>query len=108
MATMRKAAPKAAYTQQADTAHAAAFGAIDFLAVAGKPNFACQKLVLIGVAAGNVVVTPEKGVDLTINLAIGQRESLETPIKAIVSATATGNFIAYWWDTHGSLNWNNE
>jgi hypothetical protein len=109
MATVRKAAPKADYTQQADTQHVITIaGATDLLAIVGKPNFAPQRMVFLLSAGGSVTLTPEKGVDFTLTVLPNFPTVHDAAVKAIVSATASMVAHIYWWDPHGSLNWNAE
>lgn len=106
---VRKASPKGDFMQRADTQATAALGAVDLLAVAGKPQFAPQRLELRATATpGAVVLRPEKGVDYTINLLANERVAVLSATKAIVSSVATGDFVAYWYDAAGQLHWNNE
>jgi hypothetical protein len=118
MAT-RKTTPKANYHQQADTAHviadiAAAAADTDLLAVAGKPKFAPQMVELTNNhadTAGTVVLTPEKGVDLTFTVKAGETKRIPLAIKKVEDSGTAGGTIeltAYWWDPYGSLDWNSE
>lgn len=118
MAQSRKQAPRAEYNRQADTMHyiadaAAASADTNLLRLPGKPRFAPQMLTLTNRHATNdgaIVLTPEKGVNLTINVRPGDVINIVTPIKAIVDTGTTGGTIdvfCFWWDA-GTLNWNLE
>ncbi len=116
MASNRKAAPKADYTQQADTLHvipdaSAPSADTDLLAIAGKPRFAPQRLRLVNATAAGVALTlgPEKGVDFTVTVPAQDSLDIDTPIKRIEDTAAGAlQVICHWWDPYGSLDWNLE
>jgi hypothetical protein len=113
----RKAAPKADYTKQADTQHViadagAAAADLDLLAIIGKPQFAPQRLILINTnaaATAAIVLTPEKGADITVTVPFSGTVTLDVPIKKIED-TGTGavQVICLWWDGAGTMSWNFE
>ncbi len=110
MASNRKTAPKADYTQQADTQHVLADSnvATNLLAVAGKPKFAPQLIVFVSTAGGTVTLTPEKGANFTLTVPAATPLPHTAAVKATVSATGTVVAHIYWWDPYGSLDWNLE
>lgn len=114
----RRAPPLADYTRQADTMHIVVDGAdtsgdVDLLRIAGKPKFAPQKLVLFNRSVdtdSTIVVTPDKGVDLTVVVPFGKTLEIPHPIKTIVDSGSSGgttDIYCYWWDA-STLDWNPE
>ncbi len=119
MANVRKAAPKADFNQQADTMHIVADAAApsadtDLLRIPGKPKFAPQRTILYNQHATNaatVILTPEKGTDLTFIVNAGHQVYVDTPIKKIEDTGTTGGTcfcMFFWWDPYGCLDWNPE
>jgi hypothetical protein len=116
----RRAAPQAKFATQADTMHVVQ-GAdvqtadVDLLAIAGKPKFAPQRIVLVNtsLAAAEVpavlVFTPAKGTNLTVTAQQGMSITIDHPVNALVDSGSSGTFEVhcYWWDA-GTLDWNQD
>lgn len=113
---IRKASPKANYTQSADASHvipdvSALSADPDLLAIDGKPKFAPQRALLINntAAALAVAVFPVKGTVQTISVPANAVISYDHPIVSLdESVSGAVQVILFWWDTYGSLDWNLE
>lgn len=116
----RRAAPQARYNTQADTVHVVlsttvTAADVNLLRIAGKPKFAPQRITIvntIALATGTtavLVITPEKGANLTVSVPAGCAVAIDHPVKALVDTGSSGTFEVhcYWWDA-STLDWNAE
>lgn len=114
----RRAPPAIDQTRHADTMHIVADVAdtvadIDLLAIPGKPKHPPQLTVFYNRSVdtdATIVITPEKGVNLTLVVPFGRQLEVYHPIRTVLESGSSGGLCDayfYWWDA-SSLDWNNE